>query len=74
MQILSSDLTSIVPHLWWRIAFANLAAIMSFGWIKVVAGQEKTKFCGRDRVGRAFTFAAAAFNVVGLPNLMAETG
>lgn len=29
----------------------------AFGWIKV---QEKTKFRGRDRVGRAFTFAAAA--------------
>ena len=23
----------------------------AFGWIKVVAGQEKTKFRGRDRVG-----------------------
>jgi len=30
-----------------------------FGRIKTVAGQEKTKFRGRERVGFAFTFAAA---------------
>ena len=35
----------------------------AFGWIKVVAGQEKTKFRGRDRVGWAFTFVAAAYNL-----------
>jgi transposase len=46
----------------------------AFGWIKVVAGQEKTKFRGRDRVGWAFTFAAAAYNLVRLPKLIAETG
>ncbi len=43
----------------------------AFGWIKVVAGQEKTKFRGRDRVGWAFTFAAAAYNLVWLPKLIA---
>jgi transposase len=43
----------------------------AFGWVKVVAGQEKTKFRGRDRVGWAFTFAAAAYNLVRLPKLMA---
>jgi len=32
----------------------------AFGWIKTVAGQDKTKFRGRDRVGWAFTFWAAA--------------
>jgi hypothetical protein len=42
-----------------------------FGWIKTIAGQEKTKFRGRDRVGWAFTFAAAAYNLVRLPRLMA---
>lgn len=26
----------------------------AFGWIKTVAGQEKTRFCGRDRVAWAF--------------------
>jgi transposase len=45
----------------------------AFGWIKTVAGQEKTKFRGVDRVGWAFTFAAAAYNLVRLPKLLAET-
>jgi transposase len=44
----------------------------AFGWIKTVAGQEKTKFRGVDRVGWAFTFAAAAYNLVRLPKLLAE--
>ena len=43
----------------------------AFGWIKTIAGQEKTKFRGRERVGWAFTFAAAAYNLVRLPKLMA---
>ena len=42
-----------------------------FGWIKTVAGQEQTKFRGCERVGWAFTFAAAAYNLVRLPKLMA---
>ncbi|SEI19283.1 Transposase DDE domain protein [Rhizobium tibeticum] len=46
----------------------------AFGWIKTVAGQGKTKFRGRDRVGWAFTFAAAAYDLVRLPKLMTETG
>ncbi|MDR3472284.1 MAG: IS5 family transposase [Devosia sp.] len=41
-----------------------------FGWIKTVAGQRKTRFRGRDRVGWAFTFAAAAYNLVRLPKLI----
>jgi len=44
----------------------------AFGWIKIIAGQEKTKFRGVDRVGFAFTFAAAAYNLVRLPKLLAE--
>jgi transposase len=44
----------------------------AFGWIKTVAGQEKTKFRGVDRVGWAFTFAAAAYDLVRLPKLLAE--
>ena len=43
----------------------------AFGWIKTVASQDKTRFRGRDRVGWAFTFAAAAYNLVRLPKLMA---
>lgn len=42
-----------------------------FGWIKTVAGQEKTKFRGCERVGFAFTFAAAAYNLIRLPKLLA---
>ena len=42
-----------------------------FGWIKTVAGQEQTKFRGREQVGWAFTFATAAYNLVRLPKLMA---
>src|SRR6202049_1276994 len=44
----------------------------AFGWIKTVAGQRKTRFRGRDRVGWAFAFAAAAYNLVRLPKLMAQ--
>ncbi len=43
----------------------------AFGWIKTVAGQDKTRFRGRDRVGWAFTFAAAAYNLVRLRKLIA---
>ena len=44
----------------------------AFGWIKTVALQEKTRFRGVGRVGFAFTFAAAAYNLVRLPKLLAE--
>jgi transposase len=44
----------------------------AFGWIKLVAGHEQTRFRGRDRVGWAFTFAAAAYNLVRLPKLLVE--
>jgi transposase len=46
----------------------------AFGWIKTVALQEKTRFRGVGRVGFAFTFAAAAYNLVRLPKLLAEAG
>jgi len=42
----------------------------AFGWIKTIAGQERTKFRGRERVGWAFTLAAAAYNLARLPKLM----
>ncbi len=42
-----------------------------FGWMKVVAGQRKTRFRGTARVGWAFTFAAAAYNLIRLPKLLA---
>src|SRR5438309_9810885 len=34
------------------------------GWVKMIAGQEKTKYRGRERVGWAFTFAVAAYNLM----------
>jgi transposase len=46
----------------------------AFGWLKTVGGQEKTRFRGVGRVGWAFTFAAAAYNLVRLPKLLAEFG
>ena len=42
----------------------------AFGWIKIIAGQDRTKFRGRERVGWAFTFAAAAYNLARLPKLL----
>jgi transposase len=43
----------------------------AFGWIKTVAGHSKSRFRGVERVGFAFTFAAAAYNLVRLPKLLA---
>jgi hypothetical protein len=42
----------------------------AFGWVKMVARQERTKFRGREQVGRDFTFASAAYNLAPLPNLL----
>jgi len=44
--------------------------VEAIGWIKTVAGQERTKFRGRDRVGRAFALAAAAYDLARLPKLL----
>ena len=40
--------------------------------MKTVAGMRKTKLRGLPKVDWAFTFAAAAYNLVRLPKLMAE--
>ena len=40
-----------------------------FGWIKTVGGQRKTRFKGKDRVGWAFIFTAAAYNLIRLTTL-----
>src|SRR5206468_2054838 len=42
-----------------------------FGWIKTVAGLRKTRHRGTTRVGWMFTFAAAAYNLVRIPKLLA---
>jgi hypothetical protein len=44
----------------------------AFGWIKTVGGQAKTRFRGLERVGFAFTFAAASYNLLRLRKLLAE--
>lgn len=43
-----------------------------FGWVKTIAGQNKTRFRGQRRVDASFTFAAAAYNLIRLPRLLAE--
>jgi transposase len=43
----------------------------AFGWIKTIAGQSRTRFRGLERVGWSFTFAAAAYNLIRLPKLLA---
>jgi transposase len=45
----------------------------AFGWIKTVAGMRKTKLRGLDKVDWAFAFAAAAYNLVRLPKLLAAS-
>jgi hypothetical protein len=43
----------------------------AFGWMKTVGGMRRPMLRGTDRVGCAFTFAAAAYNLVRLPKLLA---
>jgi transposase len=43
----------------------------AFGWIKTVAGLRKTKLRGLPKVDWIFTFAAAAYNLVRAPKLIA---
>jgi len=45
----------------------------AFGWMKTVAGMRKTKLRGLLKVDWAFTFAAAAYNLVRLPKLLAAS-
>jgi len=45
----------------------------AFGWIKTVAGLRQTKLRGLPKVDWAFTFAAAAYNLVRLPRLIGAT-
>jgi transposase len=42
----------------------------AFGWIKGVGGLRQTKLRGLDKVDWAFTFAAAAYDLVRLPKLI----
>jgi len=45
----------------------------SFGWIKTVAGLKKTKHRSLIKVEWSFTLAAAAYNLVRLPKLLAPS-
>lgn len=44
----------------------------AFGWMKSVGGMRKVKLRGRAKVGWAFTFTAAAYNLWRLAKLQAE--
>ena len=44
-----------------------------FGWMKTTAGLRKTRHRGREKVEWMFTFAAAAYNLVRIRNLMEAT-
>jgi hypothetical protein len=41
-----------------------------FGWLKIVGGLRKTRHRGVERVGRMFTLALAAYNLVRMRNLV----
>jgi transposase len=43
-----------------------------FGWMKTIGGFRKTKYRGIEKVGWAFAFAAAAYNLIRLPKLMRQ--
>ena len=58
-------------HASYKISQRNRKRIEEvFGWIKTTAGLRKTRHRGRDRVGWMFTFAAAAYNLVRMRNLL----
>ena len=44
-----------------------------FAWMKQVAGQRRTRFRGRERVGWMFQFAAATYNLPRMTNLSRQT-
>src|SRR4051812_43278835 len=42
----------------------------TFGWMKTIGGQRKTRYRGTPRVGWMFTLAAAAYDLIRLPKLL----
>ena len=44
-----------------------------FGWLKTVALMRKVRHRGLEKVGWMFTFAAAAYNLVRIKNLLARS-
>ena len=58
-------------HASYKISQRNRKRIEEvFGWIKTTAGLRQTRHRCRDRVGWMFTFAAAAYNLVRMRNLL----
>jgi transposase len=45
-----------------------------FGWLKTIGLMRKTRHRGTERTGWMFTFAAAAYNLIRIRNLIAATG
>jgi transposase len=45
----------------------------SFGWLKTIALMRKVRHRGLEKVGWVFTFAAAAYNLVRMKNLLANS-
>ena len=41
-----------------------------FGWVKLNAGQDKTKFRGIERVDSAFVLTLVAYNLIRLPKIL----
>jgi hypothetical protein len=74
-RTLDAELVGIVGHAGYAASQRARKRIEeAFGWIKTVAGLRKTRFRGLDRVGWSFALAAAAYNLVRLPRLLAEAG
>jgi hypothetical protein len=44
-----------------------------FGWLKTIALRRKVRHRGLEKVGWIFTFAAAAYNLVRMKNLLAHS-
>jgi hypothetical protein len=44
------------------------------GWMKTIGGIRRMKYRGRETVASIFTLAAAAYNLIRLPKLLAEPG
>ena len=58
-------------HAGYRVSQRNRKRIEeAFGRIKIVVGQEKSRFRGMERVELASSFAAAAYNLICLPRLL----
>ena len=62
-------------HSGYRISTVKRKRIEEpFGWIKTVGGLRKTRHCGRALVEWFFVLTAAAYNLIRIPKILAETG